>query len=690
MQKKMLKTAAAVSAALAALSSGACAEEALTTETVHVTASRVEQELLDVPMSVSVITQKDIERSNAQTVGDLLKDVPGVRVMNDGSQGMKRIQIRGEDAFRTIVMIDGQRIAEHKSMSGAPILIDPSMIERIEVIKGPASVLYGSDAIGGAVNIITKKGGTKPLEGEVSAGMNTSNSGKSLYGSVYGGAGGWTYRFSAGIEDAEDLHTAKGDVDNTAFSSRSMQGYVAYDFTPDTRAGFTLEHYDLDFQTGLQDMQASGYDDFAVNVPEWKRTKGAVFFESKNITENFVRLRADAYVQKNDKYMENRVWMNPMKMDSFADNELLQYGVSIQTDWQLGDRHYLIAGYEFLYDDLEAQTNTHTRVAMGGPMNMYSRKLTENDGYQMSHAVYASMESALTDTFALNYGARYTWVSSEVTTHTGKNVTMDGSTPGEPGLTDKEKNDSSDGHVVFNLGGVWRGIEHTAVRATWAQGYRSPNLMERYIPTSMGGGEVVPNPDLDPETSDNFELGVRFTPGRAVLDIAAFYSKADDYIASFEFESNRYTNKNVSGAKTHGIEVTASYLFESGFEPYVSGTWLRRKFEEGGESTYESGTPELYGRYGVRWTGLLEGLSLRADAYAVSQSDTAQYDFDSGTTTSYGGSTHFNLTGGIGFGPQHAYSLDVGLYNITNKAYKLSTAIYEPGRYFSVKFNAKF
>ena len=120
MQKKMLKTAAAVSAALAALSSGRLREEALTTETVHVTASRVEQELLDVPMSVSVITQKDIERSNAQTVGDLLKDVPGVRVMNDGSQGMKRIQIRGEDAFRTIVMIDGQRIAEHKSMSGAP------------------------------------------------------------------------------------------------------------------------------------------------------------------------------------------------------------------------------------------------------------------------------------------------------------------------------------------------------------------------------------------------------------------------------------------------------------------------------------------------------------------------------------------------------------------------------------------
>ena len=69
------------------------------------------------------------------------------------------LSIRGEDAFRTLVMIDGQKISEHKSMSGAPILIDPTEIERIEVIKGPASVLYGSDAIGGAVNIITKERG---------------------------------------------------------------------------------------------------------------------------------------------------------------------------------------------------------------------------------------------------------------------------------------------------------------------------------------------------------------------------------------------------------------------------------------------------------------------------------------------------------------------------------------------------
>lgn len=698
---KMLQTAAAVSAAVAsfaAFSVPACAEDTMTTETVHVTASRVEQELMDVPMSVSVVTQKDIEHSSAQTVGDLLKNVPGVRIMNDGSQGMKRIQIRGEDAFRTVVMIDGQRISEHKSMSGAPILIDPAMIERIEVIKGPASVLYGSDAIGGAINIITKKNGDKPVEGEVSAGMNTSNSGKSIYGSVYGAYEGWEYRISAGMEDAENLHTPKGDIENTGFSARSAQAYLAYNFNENTKAGLTIDHYDLDFETGLQDMAAAGYDDFLVDVPEWKRTKTAVFYEQKNLTENFLRLRADAYWQKSDKTMHNRVWMTPMpimnmKMDNYANNNLTQYGVSVQTDWQLGDAHYLIAGYEFMYDDLEAETETHTRTTMiseTGPARTYKHGYSVNDGYQMTNAVYAAMESALTESFTLNYGARYTWVDSEVKSREGTAMGASASDPGRPGLSGQDKKDNSDSRVVFNLGGVWRGLEHTAIRATWAQGFRTPNLMERYIPTSMGGGNVIANPDLDPETSDNFEIGVRFNPGRAVLDIAAFYSDADNYIESFEVYEGTYQNKNVAGAKTHGVEIQASYRFENGIEPYVNGTWMRRKFEQDGYSTYDSGTPELYGRYGVRWTGRKAGLGLRADVYAVSQSDTMQYDFDDRNRTGYAGSTHFSIEGGIQFGPQDAYSLDFGLYNLTDKAYKLSDALYEPGRYFTVKLNAKF
>ena len=689
---KAVRTAVLLAAGLVA--AAAQAEESLQSEAVRVTASRVERELMDVNMSVSVITAEEIRHSNARTVGDLLENVPGVRIMNDGSQGMKRVQIRGEDAFRTVVMIDGQRISEHKSMSGAPILIDPAVIERIEVIKGPASVLYGSDAIGGVVNIITKKGAKKPFSAEVSAGMNSSAAGKSAAATVSGTKDRFEYRLSAAYETADEIETPYGKVSNTGFTAKSGSLLLAYSLTEDTRVGLTADTYDLDFMSGVQ---SEAYDDFFVDVPKWRRNKAALFVESSNITENLVRLRGDVFYQTSDKDMHNRVYMSTpsvsMKMDNFAENELNQTGVSLQSDWQIGERHYLVAGYEFLYDDLaRASTNYDTQVApVGVPVRVWSRNANESTGAQQMHAAYLSMETALPADVTLNYGVRYTWVRSEVTSAEGASSAMGmGSFPTRPDspvLGAAVTKDQSDGRPVFNFGVNWRVADDLALRASWAQGFRVPNLMERYIPTSMGGGTVIANPDLDPETSNNYEIGTRWTPANAALDAVLFYSDADNYIESFEVQDGIYQNRNVAGAKTYGLEVSASWRFDIGLEPYASATFMRRKFEQDGISTYDSGTPEIYGRYGVRYNSRIAGAGVRLDAYAVSQAESRQYDFSDGTVAGYGGSTVFNLTAGLSFGPKDAYSLDVGLFNI---AYKTNDAIYEPGRYFTVKMNARY
>ena len=401
-----------VAAAIAlALSAGAVsAEDVVQTETVHVTASRVEQELLDVPMSVSVMTSEDIERESGKTIADYLDSIPGVEVQNDGSQGLKRIQIRGESTFRTLVMIDGQKVSEHKSMSGTPILVDPSQIERIEVIKGPASVLYGSDAIGGAVNIITKKGGRKPFEGYVTGGLDTSASGKTLAGGVAGHVNGWSYRINGSVEDFGELDTPVGKVENTEFTSRSGSLFLAYDINENIQVGGTFDTYDLESKSANQiGILEGSMRDFYVDIPEWKRSKGALFVDMKNLTDNLVRLRLDTFYQKTTKEMENLVQpaAMPLSMQNWADNDLRQTGFSVQSDWQLGE-HYLVAGYEYSHDDLDAQS----RFTMAGGM-MDTRE--SYDAKQETHSVYASAESPVTDEFTLNYGVRYTWVSGEAT-----------------------------------------------------------------------------------------------------------------------------------------------------------------------------------------------------------------------------------------------------------------------------------
>lgn len=695
--------AVAVLAAFSGLALQVQAQETVELDEVKVTAGRVEQELMDVNMSVSVITQEEIRRSSARNVGELLEDIPGVRINNDGGQGMKRIKIRGEDAFRTLVMIDGQKVSEHKSMSGSPMLIDPSMIERIEVIKGPASVLYGSDAIGGAINIITKKGGTKPIEGEVSAGMNTSASGKNASGSIYGGIDGWKYRLSASIEDNDNLKTPKGEMENTYFTARSVSGFLSYDFTPDATVGASLDYYDLEF--GSSDVNTPG---FAVDVPKWTRFKAAAFGEFKNITSSFVRLRTDIFYQKSKKDMTNTVpgvWTqgevdtfkamgfeeaflnrvgvqagNAYVLQPHASNDMNQYGFSIQADWQIGDRNYLIAGYEISYDDLNAHSwNTGTNVM---PMMLTDKNY---DGYQMTNAVYASMETLLSANLTLTYGARYTWVKTDMDSINNKMGT-------------KTSGEGSDGKVVFNAGVLWHGTDNLTLRASYAQGYRSPILQEMYIDTSMGStGTTYANPDLKPETSDNFEIGARWNSTGLSADLAIFYSTADDYIATlYNAQKRGYQYNNVAEAKTFGVELTSSVrIAETGFEPYLTATWMRRQYQNGnGFSTYDTATPEFMLRYGVRWSGMYAGLGLRADAFARSQTE---IEYDDGVqsatdSSSYrlGGYTTLNLTAGVDFGPKRQYSFDLGLYNIFDKGYQEQTSIYEPGRYFVAKLGARF
>lgn len=695
--------AVAVLAAFSGLALQVQAQETVELDEVKVTAGRVEQELLDVNMSVSVITQEEIRRSSARNVGELLEDIPGVRINNDGGQGMKRIKIRGEDAFRTLVMIDGQKVSEHKSMSGSPMLIDPSMIERIEVIKGPASVLYGSDAIGGAINIITKKGGTKPIEGEVSAGMNTSASGKNASGSIYGGIDGWKYRLSASIEDNDNLKTPKGEMENTYFTARSVSGFLSYDFTPDATVGASLDYYDLEF--GSSDVNTPG---FAVDVPKWTRFKAAAFGEIKNITSSFVRLRTDIFYQKSKKDMTNTVpgvWTqgevdtfkamgfeeaflnrvgvqagNAYVLQPHASNDMNQYGFSIQADWQIGDSNYLIAGYEISYDDLNAHSwNTGTNVM---PMMLTDKNY---DGYQMTNAVYASMETLLSANLTLTYGARYTWVKTDMDSINNKMGT-------------KTSGEGSDGKIVFNAGVLWHGTDNLTLRASYAQGYRSPILQELYIDTSMGStGTTYANPDLKPETSDNFEIGARWNSTGLSADLAIFYSTADDYIATlYNAQKRGYQYNNVAEAKTFGVELTSSVrIAETGFEPYLTATWMRRQYQNGnGFSTYDTATPEFMLRYGVRWSGMYAGLGLRADAFARSQTE---IEYDDGVqsatdSSSYrlGGYTTLNLTAGVDLGPKRQYSFDMGLYNIFDKGYQEQTSIYEPGRYFVAKLGARF
>ena len=689
--------AAAIAVLAAVAASSTAAADTVSTETVKVTASRVEQELLEVPMSVAVVSEDDVRHANATTLASLLQDIPGIQVQNSGSQGLKRISIRGEDSFRTLILVDGQKISEQKSMSGTAILIDPANIERIEVIKGPASVLYGSDAIGGAINIITKKGGKKAFEADGSVAWNGAGHGWSESLSLGGKVGRFQYRLSGAYQSENDLDTPEGRLPHTAFRTKSAGAFLSYDITDNVTAGIQADSFDSHLRSG-----SVTYDEdaFYVDIPKWKRNKVGVFVDAKNISDFLARVRWDAYWQKTEKAMVNHVEDSGVLQHSVADNRLTTLGTSLQADWQLGDNHYLITGYEYSQDKLKANTNLHMQMNMMGMMGMNYTTDRYNEGKQSSHAVFASMESQLPQNFIANYGVRYTYVDSEMTAATasknGQSISMtsSGLSPvnyvnvddGSAGQTGSNHND----RFVFNAGITWTGIENLALRATWAQGFRAPLLQEKYLQNNMGGGAIYGNPDLTPEKSNNFELGARFNNGVTNADITVFYSLADDYITTETLDTKTSRYINADKAKTFGLEASVSHTILGHWTPYFSVTALRRKLEKDNYSTYESGTPTFYARYGLKTEHELFGGVLNTDTYARSQNATKSYSYSTKSTTAIAGFTTLNFGAGYRFGKNGNYSIDAEFLNILNQRYQYNTTSYEPGRHFNVKLTAHY
>ena len=674
-------------------------ENHIKTTAVKVTATKVEKELLEVPSSVSIVTEEDIKKSSARTVGELLQDVPGVQISNSRGQGLKRISLRGEGVNRTLILIDGQQIVENKSMDGTALMIDTALIERIEIIRGPSSVLYGSNAIGGVINIITKKGGKKPIEGSINLSYNGASQGHSESASIFGKTHGVEYRVTASNNMQQQLRTPIGLVPYSAFEQQNYSAYLAYNFNDNYKLGASYDYFTSDISSGSQ---AVGYEKFYVDLPLWSRQKAALFFEVKEAVSFMPKLRLDVFYQQSHKKMHNHVELDPnvvfmpAVMDNYADNYNNQWGLQLQSDWAISDHTYIIAGYEFNYNILDADTSVDSTSTIIDTMNY--NKYVKNYGYEQVHALYAQAESYLPLDFTLFYGVRWTYNIAnmekaegvKVDKTTGSSLPLSVEDIGNTGI-------SSTNAPVFAAGIMWSGIENFSVRFNFSQGFRSPNLQERYLLSSMGGGTIYPNPDLKSETSNNFEFGIRYNDYGVGLDAVYFLSLADNYIAQVPVStgSSATKYKNVSNALTHGAELSLSYTSPIGLKPYTSLTIMQRRYSDNGVDTWKTGVPLVSGRAGLAYlhtfndyVDLSIDLFSRFSSETIDSLDSIHSEFTSDLYYAPWGTANIAIS--VDFGKDRQYSLSTEVYNLLNTLYKTSVDIYEPGLYGAVKFSAAF
>lgn len=688
-------------------------------ETVVVTGSRAEREVRSVPYSISVVDTKVIDRSGADSAAEILRDVPGVQITDTSLAGGKRVSIRGEVGSNVLVLVDGREISEQRSFHGAaPMMVDLSDLERVEVVRGPSSVAYGSKAIGGTVNFISRPPADQRFAGRANLSFNSATKGYDGGASASGTLPWFDYRFSAAKSDhgdrrvPDEVHDnlaytgATGRLENSAFESDYFTGEVGRRWGG-SRLAVRAELFTSEIESHTSnDTIESGLAAFQLDLPRQDRRTITATYHGTNLSPRIPSLSITAYQQR-----RNRDFNQTLAVDqlNFAGpGSRLRVDMAISTiyeqntagllssiEWLPAAGHRVVTGLDLIHDAMDADVTdssitTITMPRLPAPIVSTEIQQPANESSQASAGAFIQEEWSFRPQWRLVLGTRFNVFRSALDTTTNENL--------QTGSTTRSRLSSSVG-VLFQPNTT------TLARVSYSQGYRNPSLLELYEGTAHGGGGLLfPNPDLDPETSDNLEIGTRFETKPLLLDTSVFYTRARDYVTTrlCDGAAPCPTNAvigtdrvydNVNGATTWGVEASLTYgLPQWPVELFGETTYLNRRFEYVGYTTSDTGMPRLWGRTGVRvgktrtsQHAYFAELSMRAagasDEY-VSSSESLRYPGWAVLSTRAG----FDV-GGKAYPAQ----LIVEVGNLFDKAYRpAQESLYQPGRHLIAKIVTRF
>ncbi len=654
-------------------------------EELVITASRYQERVFDSNASLSVIDETTINHSTAYALADLLRDVPGVQVTDSGQPGMKRIRMRGEESRRTAILVNSMELTDHYEV-GTPLSLHPAMVERIEVIRGSGSVLYGSRALSGVVNFLTRKGGTEPLQATVSGSYDSATEGYTGFASVFGNVDGFEYRLAYADSDHDDRRTPQGTIENTSFDSDNTYLYAGKNFGSH-RLEYNYEDYNSSSDIFVEEAVRTSFPltDFQLSTPQRDRERHSLSYTNELDSDWLENVKINAFYQDSDRKFNTKTDTIWYEREIKSDSQLTTTGALLQLESEAFENHHLIAGLQYLNDDVD-QTR-HVDTFSWTPTTPSGIEVIRDKASIETWAMFVQDEWSLTDRLTLTVGVRQYAVDAEL-----EDTDRGSLTPG--GLDD-------DDELIGSAGLVFDYSDHVRLRANIAEGYVYPSLMQLATGAYAGSRYVNPTSDLNPEKSMNYELGLRLQNSGVVLDATAFYSESDDYIhhlpCTAEDACPRRRDRiyqNIGESKAHGVELYLQYQPDSmAFSPYVNLSWIKRRNDYAEFSTWDSGVPEISGSVGVRWQGQLGELQdMWADMFVRGETSSELKEPGSSRTVVEDKSSWgtLNLAGGVSFGQRQQYQLSLELHNLTDESYITSAEnLYGAERSVSMKFTVE-
>ncbi|MEL4887656.1 TonB-dependent receptor [Pectobacterium betavasculorum] len=585
-------------------------------EKIVVTATQTKHTTLSAPASVSVITHAELEKMSVNNVSDAVKKLPGININPSTSYGRNEIKIRGMKADYTLLLINGRRVNSRDALAGNMgndfdlSAIPISAIDRVEVIRGPMSSLYGADALGGVINVILNQP-TNELKGEIGYNFEAPTEGSGgdhnrLNGYISGPLIENTLLGSLLADGGKrDAWKTEQSVNQNTDALEKRDNYsVMGNLTWLIDAQQSLD-FDATYTKDDRDVRWNNYGTAVRNIQKMERL-GLGLTHNGSWDNVDTRLR---YFYENVELMDNSQ-LNNGKADITQDN----HTVDGQVSGYLGD-HLLTGGGEYRLTSLK-----HSMNLPNGTIDVSQGALFLQDEFKLSD-------------LALTFGGR-------VDKHETYGTEF-----------------SPRAYATYNLTDNW------VVKGGVSKAFKAPSIAqsaESYaIAACRGRCQTVGNPDLKPETSISYEIGTAYEAERFGAGVTLFNNDIKDMIQvqTWDRVATRLTYENVNKARIQGIET--SFWVDVTEDLNWTTNWTIVDAEDRTTKMRLKQTPKNTVNTQLNWQAL-NNLS----TYIAYQYTGNQYLFDKEVSKTRG----FNTVDiGATYTPVKNVDLKLGLTNLTNE-----------------------